>query len=141
METGLSPGTRPSPPSSVLSPIGPWSYESIRNTSFSFSAPFPTRSQKSLTWTKPSADSSVKSNISNSPMLGDSGILKPATSRTTAQVTKLVPAKRKNLGDRANDPARSVGSGTVEPAIAAHQSAVSATSARSAEETTQARSV
>ena len=141
MATGPLPGTLLLPPSSVCSPIKPWNYKFIQNTSFNFSVPFAIHRQRSLTWTRPLDGMLEKSSTSNSPTWPDFSISRPGTSRMTVQETKQAPTKRKSPTDRTDVQMRFAASGTVGHATAALQSAVSVTSAQSTEETTLVRNI
>jgi hypothetical protein len=113
-ETGPLPGMLSAQPSSVISLTAPARCDNIQSIYFSFLEPFRFLTGKSSTLTKPSATMLVRSNTSSCPRLNVSGISKPATYRTTGQVTMQTPLKRKRSPDQTANPTRPAASGTTE---------------------------
>jgi hypothetical protein len=140
-ETGPSHGTPLRQPSSVPSLTEPMSCNSTPNISFSFSEPFPTRTPKSSTLTKPSVATPGKSSTLNSLKSGVSGTSKHDTCRKTVQEIMQVPAKRKISPNQTDGLTKCAASGIMAFVNGKPLSAATATSAPSVAETTQARNV
>jgi hypothetical protein len=127
MVTGPSPGMLQPLQSSVPSLTVPVSCSGMLNTSFSFSEPFLSLTQKSSISTKPSAVMQEKLSTLNCLSSVDSGTSKLVTSKTMAPVTVVSSLKRKRSLGLTGSPMMPATSGTAESVTGKLQNANIAT--------------
>jgi hypothetical protein len=111
------------------------------NTCFNFSEPFPFRTAKLSTWTRPSGATQGKLSISSYPTLEDSVTLKPDTSKMMERETGVGLAKKRRSISQTEGPTKFAGSGIVGLATGERQNVGIDIFAPPVEEVTQTRNV